>query len=82
MSPSLAKNAETPSIIAARLSSNPIIGWTRAELKEAMVRGVCRGTTKALDDMTETITINMRAIISIAVPLTISSGSLGEGHKS
>ena len=81
MSPSLAKNAETPSIIAARLSSNPIIGWTRAELKEAMVRGVCRGTTKALDDMTETITINM-AIISIAYLSMISSGSLGEGHKS
>ena len=78
MSPSLAKNAETPSIIAARLSSNPIIGWTRAELKEAMVRGVCRGTTKALDDMTETITINM-AIIWIAVPLNDFVGIIGGG---
>ena len=65
LSPSLAKKAETPSIIAARLSSNPMLGWARAELNDAVVRGMCTGRTKALHDMTETSKSNMRAIIPI-----------------
>ena len=65
LSPPLAKKAETPSIIAANESSKPMLaGLVRAELKEATVRGVCNGMTKALHERTEATTRKMRNIIT------------------
>ena len=59
----MAKKAETESIIVARLSSKPMVaGPARAELKEATVRGVCTGRTKALHDRTERRTTNRRIV--------------------
>jgi len=75
--PPLAKKAETPSIIAARLSSKPMLaGLVRAELKEATGRGVCKGITKALHERTEATTRktrNIRGLLSasIACPIAI-----------
>ena len=68
LSPPLAKKAETPSIIPARLSSKPMLtGLVRAELKEATVRGVCIGITKALHERTEATARKMRSIITADV---------------
>ena len=65
MSPPWAKKAETPSIIAANESSKPMLaGLVRAELKEATVRGVCKGITKALHERTEATASTMRSIIT------------------
>ena len=65
LSPPWAKKAETPSIIAANESSKPMLaGLVRAELKEATVRGVCNGMTKALHERTEATTRKMRNIIT------------------
>ena len=62
VAPLLAMKAETAPIIVARLSSKPMVaGPARAaELKEATVRGVCTGRTKALPERTERRTTNMR----------------------
>ena len=63
VAPLLAKKAETESIIVARLSSKPMVaGPARAELKEATVRGVCTGRTKALHDRTERRTTKRRIV--------------------
>ena len=64
VAPLLAMKAETASIIVARLSSKPMVaGPARAaELKEATVRGVCTGRTKALPERTERRTTNMRIL--------------------
>ena len=68
LSPPLAKKAETPSIMAANESSNPMLtGLVRAELKEATVRGVCIGITKALHERTEATARKMRSIITADV---------------
>ena len=68
LSPPLAKKAETPSIMAARESSKPMLaGLVRAELKEATVRGVCIGITKALHERTEATASTMRSIITADV---------------
>ena len=73
LSPSLAKKAETPSIMPWRLSSNPMVtGPVRAELKEATVRGVCIGKTKALHERTEATTRKMRIIIARECVITIA----------
>ena len=47
------EEAETESIIVARLSSKPMVAGPAHELKEATVRGVYTGRTKALHDRTE-----------------------------
>ena len=66
VAPLLAKKAETESIIAARLSSKPMVaGPARAELKEATVRGVCTGRTKALHDRTERRTTKRRMCVGL-----------------
>ena len=68
LSPPWAKKAETPSIIAANESSKPMLaGLVRAELKEATVRGVCNGMTKALHERTEATARKMRSIITADV---------------
>ena len=76
LSPPWAKKAETPSIMAARLSSKPMLaGLVRAELKEATVRGVCKGITKALHERTEATTRKMRNIITAeCMSIAVSEG--------
>ena len=82
LSPPLAKKAETPSIIPARLSSKPMLtGLVRAELKEATVRGVCIGITKALHERTEATASTMRSIITAECGYDCGVGQIADEMK-
>jgi hypothetical protein len=52
-----------------------LAGLVRAELKEATVRGVCNGMTKALHERTEATTMKMRNIISPSVYVDCGVGA-------